>query len=75
MSEHIAYHASLQCIRPHPVQKQIVVRVIRRMKGDAIFKDLDKFSIDQRCVDMDTMVEMYERFLSELLDKHVPLKI
>ena len=37
-------------------------------------QDLDKFSIDQRCVHMDTMVEMYERFLSELLDKHAPLK-
>ena len=23
---------------------------------------------------MDTMVEMYDRFLSELLDKHAPLK-
>ena len=27
------------------------------------------------CYDVDTMVEMYERFLSELLDKHAPLKI
>ena len=35
---------------------------------------MDKFSIDQMCVDVDTMVEMYERFLSQLLDKHAPLK-
>ena len=35
---------------------------------------MDKFSIDQMCVDVDTMVEIYERFLSELLDKHAPLK-
>ena len=64
----------LGCTRAYCVQKQIVVREIRRIKDDAIVKDLDKFSIDQRCVDVDTMVEMYERFLSELLDKHAPLK-
>ena len=74
ISDHRALHASLQCIRPHPVRKQIAVRAIRRIKDDAIVKDLDKFSIDQKCVDVDTMVEMYERFLSELLDKHAPLK-
>ena len=74
ISDHRALHASLQCIRPHPVRKQIAVRAIRRIKDDAIVKYLDKFSIDQRCVDVDTMVEMYDRFLSELLDKHAPLK-
>ena len=57
-----------------PCSEQISVRAIRRIKDDAIVKDLDKFSIDQRCVDVDTMVEMYDRFLSELLDKHAPLK-
>ena len=65
ISDHRALHASLQCIRPHPVRKQISGRAIRRIKDDAIVKDLDKFSIDQRCVDVDTMVEMYDRFLSE----------
>ena len=45
-----------------PVRKQISVRAIRRIKDDAIVKDLDKFSIDQRCVDVDTMVGMYDRF-------------
>ena len=37
--------------------------------------NLDKISIDQRCVDVDTMVEMYDQFLSELLNKLAPLKI
>ena len=68
ISDHKALYASLQCIRPHPVRKQISVRTIRRINDDAIVKDLDTFSIDQRCVDVDTMVEMYDRFLSELLD-------
>ena len=74
ISDHRALYASLQCIRPHHVRKQIAVRAIRRIKDDTIDKDLDKFNIDQRCVDVDTMVEMYDRFLSELLDKHAPLK-
>ena len=74
ISVHRVLHVSLQCIRPHPVRKQIAVRAIRRIKDDAIVKDLDKFSIDQRCVDVDTMVVMYDQFLSELLDKHAPLK-
>ena len=69
ISDYRALHASLQCIRPHPVRKQIAIRAIRRIKDDAIVKDLDKFSIDERCVEVDTMVEMYDRFLSELLDK------
>ena len=74
ISDHRALHASLQCIRPHPVRKQIAVRAIRQIKDDAIVTDLDKFSIYQRYVDVDTMVKMYDRFLSELLDKHAPLK-
>ena len=77
ISNHRALLASLQCIRPHPVRKQIAVRAIRRIKDNAIVKYLDTFSIDQRCVDVYTMVEMYmyDRFLSELLDKDAPLKI
>ena len=34
-----------------------------RMKDDAIAKYLDKFCIYNRCVDVDTMVEMYKRFI------------
>ena len=52
----IIEHFTLHCnIRPHQIRKQIAVRAIRRIKDDAIVKDLDKFSIDQRCVDVDTM--------------------
>ena len=58
ISDHRALHASLQCIRPHPVRKHISVRVIRRIKDDAIVKDLEKFSIDQSCIDVDRMVEI-----------------
>ena len=49
---------TMQCIRPHPVRKQIAVRAIRRINDDAIVKDLYKFSVDQRCVDVYTMFEM-----------------
>ena len=44
------------------------------MRENSFFWSLNKFSIEQRCVDVDTMIEMYERFVSELLGKHVPLK-
>ena len=56
----IIEHFALRCnVRPHPVRKQIAVRAIRLIKDDAIVKDLDKLSVDQRCVDVATMVEMY----------------
>ena len=47
ISEHRALHATLQFIRAYSVRKQIAVRAIRRIKDDAIVKDLDKFSIDK----------------------------
>ena len=46
ISDHRALHASMQCIRPLPVRKQIAVRAIKRIRDDAIVKDLVKFSID-----------------------------
>ena len=36
ISDHRALHASLQYIRPRPVQNQITVRAIRLIKDDAI---------------------------------------
>ena len=39
--DHRVLHASLQCLRPHPVRKQIAVRVLRRIKDDALAEDLD----------------------------------
>ena len=41
ISDHRVHHASLQCIRPHPVRKQIAVRALRRIKDDAFAEDLD----------------------------------
>ena len=47
ISDHRVLHASLQCIRPHPVRKQIAVRALRRIKDDALADDLDKLNVDQ----------------------------
>ena len=58
----------------HPVRKQIVVRAFRRINNAELFGDLDKFSVDQRCVDVDIMNEQYDKFLSDVLDKHSPMK-
>ena len=74
ISDHRVLHASLQCIRPHPVRKQIAVRAIRRIKDDALTEDLDRFNVDQGCVDVDTMIKQYDKYLSDLLNKHAPKK-
>ena len=62
-----------QCIYPHPVRKQIAVRALCRIKDDALAEDLDKFNVDQGCVDVDIMIEQY-KYLSNMLDKHAPKK-
>ena len=45
---------------PHAVRIQIAVRALCRMKDDALAEDLDKFNVDQRCVDVDIMIEQYD---------------
>ena len=72
ISEHRVIHASLQCIHPHPVRKKIDVRALRRIK--ALAEDLDRFSIDQGCVNVDIMIEQCDKYLSDLLDRHAPKK-
>ena len=74
ISDQWVLHASLQCIRPQPVRKQIAVRALRRIKDDALTEDLDRFNVDQGCVNVDTMIEPYDKYLSDLLDKHAPMK-
>ena len=61
-------------IRPHPVRKQIAVRALRRIKDDALEEDLDRFYVDQGCVDVDIMIEQYDKYLYDLLNKHAPKK-
>ena len=74
MSDHRVLHASQQCIRPHPVRKQIAVRALRRIKDDALAEDLDMFNVDQGCDNVDIMIEQYDKYLSDLLDRHAPKK-
>ena len=59
---------------PIQFEKQIAVRALRRIKDDALAEDMDKFNVDQRCVDVDIMIEQYNKYLSDLLDKHAPKK-
>ena len=73
-SDHRVLHASLQCIRPHPVRKQIAVRALRRITDDALAEDLDRFKVDQVCVNVDIIIEQYDKYLSDLLDRHAPKK-
>ena len=48
------------------------VRAPRRIKDDALTEDLDRFNVDQGHVDVDIMIEQYDKYLSDLLDKHAP---
>ena len=74
ISDHRVLHTSLHCKRPHPVRKQIVVRELRRIKDDALAEDLDRFKVDQGCVNVDIMIEQSDNYLSDLLDRHAPNK-
>ena len=38
----------------------------------ALAEDLDRFNVDQGCVNVDIMIEQYDKYLSDLLDKHAP---
>ena len=60
--------------KPHLVRKQIAVRALCRIKDNALVEDMDRFNIDHGCVDVDIMIERYDKFLSDLLDKHAPNK-
>ena len=53
---------------------KITVRALRRIKDDALAEDLDRFYVDQGCVDVDIIIEQYDTYLSDLLDKHAPKK-
>ena len=68
ISDHKQLHDSLQCIRPHPVRKQLAVRAHRRIKADALAEYLEKFNVDQGCVDVDiVVVVVYSGVRLELL--------
>ena len=48
--------------------------MLRRIQDDALAEDLDRFNVDQGCVDVDIMIEQYDKYLSDLLNKHAPKK-
>ena len=52
----------------------IVFRSPQLIKDDALAEDLDRFNVDQGCVDVDIMIEQYDQYLSDLLNKHDPKK-
>ena len=61
-------------MRPHPARKRIQVRALKRIRGDVLDADLASFIVDEECDDVNVVVTQYDNFLSELLDKHAPLK-
>ena len=49
-------------------------QILCRIKDDALAEDLDRFNVDQGCVDVDIMIEQYDKYLSDWLNKHAPKK-
>ena len=75
INDHQALHASVRCIRPHPFfHKRLRVRALRNIDGERLDSDLASFTVDNECVDVNTVVARYDEFLSSLLNKHAPLK-
>ena len=72
--DHRALHLSLRCTRPHPARKHIQVRALKHIRGDVLDADLASFIVGEECDDVNVVVTQYDNFLSELLDKHAPLK-
>ena len=62
------------CAACDPARKRIQVRALRRIRGDVLDADLAGFIVDEECDDVNVVVTQYDDFLSELLDKHAPLK-
>ena len=52
--------------------EKIAVKAHRRIKDEALAEDLDRFNVDQGCVDVDIMIEQYDKYLSDLIDRHAP---
>ena len=68
VSRFIAMHTRSPC------PKQKAVRNRRAIEDDSLEGCHEKFSIDQRCADVDIMTEKYDRFISDLLDKHARIR-
>ena len=43
-------------------------------KVDALAEDLDRFKVDQGGVNVDIMIEQYDKHLYELFDRYAPKK-
>ena len=70
---HTTPHTLTQTLTPFRTG-QISVIALRRIKDDALAEDLDRFNVDQGYVDVDIMIEQYDKYLSDLLNKHAPNK-
>ena len=63
ISDHRALHASVHCIRPHPVRKRFNVRALWRNDGERLDSDLASFTVDNECVHVNTVVSAPSKYL------------
>ena len=59
---------------PPSSPEQISIRSRRRIQDDALAEDLDRLKVDQGCVNVDIIIEPYDQYVSDLLDRHASKK-
>jgi hypothetical protein len=74
VSDHAATMCNLDITRPEPVRHKTSFRKLRQMDIDQFKRDINSSPlITNPSRDLRSLVEQYDRVLSELLDKHAPI--
>jgi hypothetical protein len=76
ISDHFWVHCNIACSRPDNICKKVKYRKIRAINIDSFCDDIKTSTLGNplNADDVSTLVNDYNRVLSELLNKHAPLK-
>ena len=76
MSDHFWVHCMVDCTKPGVIQKQVKYRNIKKIDTKSFNDDIAKSSLayPENFTDITHLVKTYNAVLSDLLDKHAPLK-
>jgi exonuclease III len=75
ISDHFWVHCNILCSRPGNICKKVKYRKIKAINIDSFCEDIKASTLGNPInTDVSTLVNDYNRVLSELLNKHAPLK-
>jgi hypothetical protein len=76
ISDHFWLHCLVLCSKPGTMQKEIKYRNIKSIDTDLFKKDIQESTLANAdgIDDVATLVKVYDAVLSDLLDKHAPMK-